>query len=401
MKKFSALVAVFLLLYGLAGCQPAATEPPVVDTTLPTTEPDTVPETTKQEVSALPENLYSVAVPVTTEYGYAEDETTVFTYSYQTMHLIHPDREVADKIIIDFLSRVEQTRTSAQQLHDLAVQKDHTAAGFTPYSYQVHYDPVRIDQGILSLHGHISQSGDFAHSNVQCVSANYDMVSGDPLTLGSILYRADVKEQLCSLVISALEDLTDVTLFEDFRSTVAERFARDESQDEDFYFTVGGLVIYFSPYEIAPYSSGTVSVEIPYHQLTGIIGDAFFPAEQTNSSGILSTCAFADANLEAYSQFAEIVVESGATKLLLVTDSAVQDIQIKSLTWAADGTSHLEPNTIFAANVLSAQEAILIDAAFSEERPSFMVTYTIDGISQNFYLVKDSATGQISLAENY
>lgn len=403
MRILSALTAVFLLTLCLSACQPEIsvdTNPSTTESTLPETEPDTVPQKTEPPaLTVIPENLYSVSVPVTTEYGYADDEAVVFSYAYQTMHLIHPDRDVADKIIIDFLGRVEETRSNADQLYSFALTKDHQAESFTPYFYQIHYNPTRIDQGVLSLHGHISQNGDFAHSNVQCVSANYDMVTGDALTLGSILYRAEVKDQLCKLVISALEARTDIILFDDFRNSVTNRFARDESLDNDFYFTTTGLVCYFSPYEVAPYSSGTVTVEIPYHQLTGIIGDAYFPAEQTNSSGSLTVCDFAEANLEDYTQFAEIIVDSGSSKLLLTTDSIVQDIQIKMLTWTEDGNSHLDPNTVFAANKLAAQEAILIDARLNDERPSFIVSYSIDGINHDFYLTYEGSN--ISLVADY
>lgn len=402
MKSICILTAIILLLQFLPGCQsvlPAETQPPI-ETTMPTTESDTVPDTTVADIPVIiPKNLYSVAVPITTEYGYAEDESTVFSYAYQTMHLIHPDRDVADKIIIDFLSRVENTRSAADQLFDFAKSKNLSATGFTPYFYQVHYNPTRIDQGVLSLHGQISQSGDFAHSNVQCVSANYDMVTGDTLTLGSILYHADVKNDLCDIVISTLEDRSDLNLYDDFRTSVKNRFNKDESQDEDFFFTAHGLSFYFSPYEIAPYSSGIITVEIPYHKLTGIIGDAYFPAEQTNTAGTISTCLFADADLEAYSQFAEIIVSSGATKLLLFTDSYVQDIKISALTWADEIMTQPLSNTVFAANILSPQEAILLDADFNTEKPSFVVSYSINGDIHEFYLIKDSTTEQIILKE--
>ena len=398
MKIVTVFIALFCLLQCLTGCQPAAPEDtqPTTDSVISTTVPDT---TTADLPSVVSENLYSVAVPVTTEYGYAEDESIIFSYTYQTMYLIHPDRDVADKIIIDFLSRVEGTRSDAEQLYDFAKTKNSSAAGFTPYFYQVHYNPTRIDQGVLSLHGQISQSVDFAHSNVPCVSANYDMVTGDALTLGSILYRADKKEDLCQIVISALEDRTDIGLYDDFRTSVENRFARDESQDEDFYFTSNGLCFYFSPYEIAPYSAGAVTVEIPYHELTGIIGDAYFPAEHTKSNGTVRICKFEEANLEDYTQFAEIVVSPGATKLLLLTDSAVQDLQIKALIWAGSGNTEPQTYTIFASNVLSAQEAILLEADLGSEKPSYLLSYSIDGVTHEFYLENDSTTGQIILNE--
>lgn len=401
MKYAALFFSVVMLLQCLAGCQPATP----VETFPNTTEPSTtefVPETSQHtQILPVAENLYSVAVPVTAEYDSAEDETVIFSYKYQTMHLIHPDRDVADKIIIDFLGRIEDTRAGAEELYDAVKSKDHTSAVFEPSSYQVHYNPMRIDQGVLSLHGHISQTGDSAHSNVQCTSASYDMVTGDALTLGSILYRADVKDQLCDIVISALEKRTDLNLYDDFRDSVKRRFSRDESQDEDFYFTSSTLNFYFSPYEIAPYSSGTVTVALPYHQLTGIIGDAFFPAEQNNSGGAINVCPFEDAELDKFTQFAEIIVDPGSTKLLLTTDDVVQDIRIQALSWDDDSSAPVDPITIFAANILTSHEAILLDADFHNSKPSFIVSYAIDGVNYDFYLTKEPSTGTVTLTERY
>ncbi len=395
MNRFFAFLLTLSVIFLLMGCQnevPPETQPPVQETTIPSTEP-TPPETTKPDATATLENLYSVAMPITTEEAYAEDSSLIFSYRYQTMHLTIPDKDVADKIIIDFLGRVEKNRPEAQQLHDTA-SADHTSAGFAPYSYQIHYNPTRIDRGVLSLHGHISQFANSAHSNLQRVSANYDLVTGDVLTLGSILYRADVKDQLADIVISVLENSDNLSLYDDFRETVARRFERDESTDEAFYFTSLGLCFYFSPYEIAPYSSGTVVAEIPYNQLTGIIGDAFFPVERTYSNGQLSLCPFETADLSRYSQFAEIIADTGATKVLLTTDQIVQDIRIKELNWTENGRQ-TESNTIFASNGLSSGEAILIDAKFSSEYPKYMVSYFIDGTCYDYYLMQDSETNEI------
>ena len=234
--------------------------------------------------------------------------------------------------------------------------------------------------------------------NRSLISANYNLVTGDMLTLGSILYHADTKDDLAALVISHLENRDDLMLYDEFRRTVNARFQLDESQDEDFYFSATGLCFYFAPYEIAPRSYGTVVVEIPYNKLTGIIDDAYFPAERSFTNGALVISPFQDADLESYHQFVEIVATSDATKLLLTTDSAVQDIRISELIWAKDGMSYTQTKNIFASNFLYKDNAILLEADFDAYRPNYMLTYSIEGNTYVFYLTKDQTTGQVTLS---
>lgn len=392
-NRFLSLMLVAILLL-CSACQSAETPEP----TQPTI-PNSPPEAT---VPFLPEpiyeNMYSVSMPITTEVVKNDSGNIIFTYAYQTMHLIIPDSAVADKIIIDFSSRVYSTREDAHQLNDAATSNENLTA---PYSYQIQYNPCRIDQGVLSLYGQIVQVNDATHAGFKGISASYDLVTGDVLTLGSILYHADSKAALEELVIAALEKKQNISLYEDFRDSVHQRFARDESTDEDFYFTTTGLCFYFSPYEIAPFSSGSIFVEIPYNKLTGIIGDAYFPAERNHSQGLIGIQPFESADLETFEQFSDIVTPDADTKLLLTTDSNAQDIRIQQLIWDDDGSTYFQADTIFAANVLCKGDAILFEASFSDVRPSYCMTYLIDGQLQRYYFVKDSVTGDIGITSLY
>lgn len=394
MKKVFAYITAISAIFSLVACAPeatipettvGATEPTQITTQPPEAQAPTEAPTTEATFVPAAENLYSVSLPVSRDITAADDGTVLFTHAYPAMYLTIPDKDVADKIIIDFIGRVEQTNTDASQLRDQALSKDHTAASFEPYRYQLHYDPMRIDQGILSLHGHITQIGSSAHSGKQCLSANYNMITGDVLTLGSILYHANTKQQLEEMIIAALEQRTDLSLFDDFRDLIKTRFAQDESFYEDFYFNTTGLCFYFSPYEIAPYASGTITVELPYPELTGIIADAFFPAERIPSGGDLQVIGFEAADLDTYSQFTEIIVHADAQKLLLTTDTAVHNVRLIQLYRDTDGAI-LQENTIFAANMLSATEAVLIDAQFDSAHPEFVVSYYKDGICTEYYI---------------
>ena len=399
MKKVCILSVLIILAICLAACNRTPSKDPV--TAGPATEPQAttpVTEPTIPDVEPVIENMYSISLPVTTEEYHAEDNTLLYTYSYQTIYPALPDRDVSDKLIMDFTNRIEQTRTTSSEILADAESFYTTANVFSPFSYEIQYDVTRIDQGVLSLYGHIIQISDSSPMSRRLVSANYNLVTGDTLTLGSILYHADTKHDLAALVISHLENQDEIMLYDEFRDTVKSRFRRDESQDEDFYFSATGLCFYFAPYESAPRAYGTVVVEIPYNKLTGIIDDAYFPAERSFTRGTMSINAFNNADLESYQQFVEIVAEPDSVKLLLTTDSAVQDIRINELVWAKDGLTYTQTKNIYASNFLYKDNAILFEAKFDEFRPNYMLSYSIEGSTYVFYLIKDQATGQITLS---
>lgn len=394
MKKFCACILAFNLIFSLCACGKGGSSTHSPETTVPPVSAEIITTVPPDSVLPSAETLYSISMPITCESSTAEDGTPIFSFEYQSMHLIHPDRDVASKIILDYVGRIENIRPEAQQLLEGAKNADYTSAGFVPYTYRTQYNATRIDQGVLSLYGQIVQVGETGRATQQGVALNYNMVTGDVLTLGSILYHIDYKDELCELLIDAL-NASDYFLYDDYEETVRARFARDESADEDFYFTRTGLCFYFSPYEIAPFVSGNIVAEIPYHLLTGIIGDEFFPAERINSKGMLSILSFRDDILEQYDQFSEIIATENGQKILLTTDSAVQDIRIMQLQWRDDV---MTAKTIFAANSIGSTDAILFEGTFSEDMPSFMISYYIGGVEQQFYFLQDSETDSIVLS---
>ncbi len=401
MNKYSILCTVLSTALFLSACQgtaapvvtdPAA-EPPVSESTgLSVTAPDITP---------VYESMYSIALPVTTEDFFAENQELIYSYSYQTIYPACQDRDVADKIIMNFTDRIEKKRTISNDILS-SVQSGYQAnTSFIPNLYEVQYNVTRIDQGVLSMFGHAVQIGDTPRATSKLQSVNYNMVTGDVLTVGSILYHLDTKDDLAQLAISNLEKRDDILLFDDFKTTVSARFDRDESTDEDFYFSNNGLCFYFAPSEIASRSYGTVVVEIPYSELTQIISDDCFPAERSYTNGNIKISKFSDADLDSYQQFIDVVADEKGTKLLLTTDTAVQDIRIYELIWTQDGLAYTQTKNIYATNFLSSENAILLEGEFSSFRPSFLISYAVDGKTVTFYTVANETTGEITLETIY
>lgn len=318
MKK---LIPIFLALVLLAGC--TTTD----DFTYEPTNPETTEATTAPQIQQA--DLYAVALPATVETLMTQDGTEIFRFTSQSMSLVVSDPDVADKIIIDFLTRQDQYRNAAESIRASADQA-YTEENWYPYLYSALYDPMRIDENVLSLAGTVVTWSGGNHPNYNCVYANYDMVTGDVMTLGSILTHKDKAEDLCDLLIEAIAEIQEENyIWSDYDSVIRNRFAADISYDNAWCFDNTGLCFRFTPYEIAPYASGIISVTIPYEKLVGIIEDAYFPVEQDTIWGTVESALLSDTNIDDFTQIAELVLDEGGSMVMLHTNSAVYNVRIR------------------------------------------------------------------------
>ena len=372
MKRYFILWLMIALL--LCGCQDNISEE-----TLPSSLPSEAtlqPEPTQEVVEETePVPLYAVSVPATSDVTQAQDGTTLFTYTAQHMQLILPDAEVADKIVLDFLNRVDAAREDATNVL-LQAQADYPGSeDWQPYFYQILYSPTRIDRGVLSLFGTQNSYAGGMHGSKSCIAVSYDLLTGDPLTLGSIMHQDAEKMDFIDLVIGKLDAIAQThILFDDYKEGALARFSQDENLYEDFYFTDTGLCFFFSPYEIAPYASGIITVEIPYNELTGLIYDGYFPDEQDRTVGHMLTKAFSEANTEDFSSMAEITLENSNDTMIIYPDGNVTRIAVN-----IPGNDMDFPDyTVFRAFHMEKTEAIVLRCP-SDMQKNITISYFSNG----------------------
>ena len=313
--------------------------------------------------------LFAVSVPTMTEATKDEDGSVVFEYTYQHMSLVHSKPDVADKIILDFLNRVDSTRSQAESVAQSA-KSAYAASGnnWIAYLYQLEYSPARIDSKVLSLFGNNVVFSGTGHPERTCVSASYDMHTGDVLTLASIMSKDATSESFCNLVMEYLATKEkELYLYKAYKDTVQQRFNADSSTDEAWYFTQNGLCFYFAPYEIAPYSSGVITVEIPYSKLSGLLHEAYLPATRPNAQGMVSISSFEDIKLEDFSHIAELVTSNEGQMYMAQTLGTVYNI---SISYYGDTGNY----TIFTANILAEGNGIAIKAT-DEQLAKMKMTY--------------------------
>lgn len=231
---------------------------------------------------------------------------------------------------------------------------------------------MRIDHKVLSLFGNNVVFTGATHPERTCVSVSYDLQTGDVLTLASIMSKDATVKQFCDLVLAGLTEMAEGDyLYEHYKDTVKHRFDTDPAHDENWYFTQTGLCFYFAPYEIAPYSSGVITVEIPYENLVGLIHEAYQPEVRNATTGKISITPFENSDMSKLQNIAEIVMNNSGNMYMLKTDTSVQDIRIVLNDKASNYTA-------FAAYGLSSGDGIMVQAD-SEILSKLKMTYKSAG----------------------
>ena len=370
MKKMIALLLALILCISFVACSEEETEPTETKettfTTNPTTDATTTPtvgENTETETPVMQKPIASVSLPEQTNAYTADDGTVILNHSYQYMMMTLSDAEVADKIIIDFMNRVDAKNAAVNSILASAKAAYTPSANWMPYQYAVSYTPERVDSGVLSLLG-CDATYHGAHVETVFHSVNYSMVTGNPLSLYNIILDKKFSDQLCEATIADLSKReAELSLFPDYEATVRQYFTG--GANDAWYFNAEGLCFFFSPYEIAPYSSGVVTAQIPYENLGGILKEEYFPEERDPVAGKILMLDFNTDNQQMFSQFSELILDEGAHKFLLYTDKAAYDIQIDIGNRSASGTFRPK-QTVFASASLTPGDAITVEADLSD-----------------------------------
>lgn len=387
MRKGFAILLAASLLAGQVGCSRNTV---AQTTTVSAGETTVTTETTIQsavEVQQLP--MVSVSLPVVTQDYSADDGKVIYKHTSQNISLIVPDPEVADKVILDFLNRTD-LQSTVDTVYSSAsdAYKDGIMSQHLPYWTQIIYTPMRIDNGVLSLHGSYVQYSGGAHPMKSTKSVTYDLITGETLSLSDILTENADGDTLCQLVCKALANYdkdTASSLYTGYETTVTELFSKPLTDITNWHFSEYGLCFTFSPYEIGPYSCDTIPALISYQDLTGILRDAYFPAERDIALGTVRAETFDTEKLEDFTQFAEVVIDREEQAILLSTDGMVYNIQIKIGSWNEGNTAFETEHTVFRACSLTPGDGIMVQG----DPDSFCICFTNDHGTTTVFLTTD------------
>lgn len=385
--KIITILLCAALILALAGCKsepnPDATQVTTQDTTAVTTAETTVPSYTDPSV-VYHAPMAAVALPIVTESSKADDGTTLFTYTYQDMTLFLPEALVAEDICVDYLNRLDAVHNTARRLHTAAVSDYTGQDDWQPHSVQVLYQPMRFDEVILSFFVSESIYDGNTRGNSTNLSVSYDLLTGQALGIRDILVADYSAENLVDLIVAGLSEYEkQEMLFPDYATLISDMFSTNRPV-ENWYFAQDGLYFFFNPYEIAPYSSGTIVSKIPYDTLGGLLKDSYFPGEAVSFTGTPKVVDFSEANAEGISNFAELILDPKGEEFLLYAQGTMLNVRIETGTWSEGSKAFTADSTVFAATAISKGDGVIIH---SGDIGDLYLTYESQGQVHQFLLL--------------
>lgn len=384
MKSIICSILCAAMLLCLLGCSqpPVSTDTPQTSGVSIDTQPSTSGDTQQDLVAVYEAPLAAISLPPVKELHYNDSNGVIASYTHQNVSITLPDADVAEAVELDLLNRIDKTRPAAERVFTTATADYSGQANWFPYSYSIAYQPMRLDQNVLSLFGAETSFDGTPLSLNNAISANYDLTTGTALTLRTILHEENFADALCELIISGLLAQKD-TLFDDYASVIEAKFSTNVPV-ESWYFSNNGLCFYFAPYEIAPHSAGTVVSEIPYDKLSGLLKDAYFPAEKTAYSGVILTKTVTDTkDLESFSQFAEVSMDQPSDKLLIYSQGSVSNVRLH---YTAENGSEI---FILGMAGIGPKDAILAELSLDWAMENLKITFDSYGQTQTLTLTQN------------
>jgi len=398
MKRILAALLCLFLALACAGCGTAPAQNQASNAGNTPEDLVTTPSTEPYHSEQLQQPMHGISMVTVSEDTHADDGEVIFTRSYQKIGLILNGKDTQSVIAADLDRRItEFLSDTADMVKDAQSQYAEGSEYWSPYFMDISYTPTRIDQSVLSLFcNYVVQSGG-VHPFQYTGSITYDLATGKSLKLTDILEDNCTGSDLSALVETVLEPMAEELYF-DYQDSLNDIFSTNLNNISNWYFSHTGLCFHFAPYEIAPYSSGTIIATIPYAQLEGILREEFFPTQLEDANGSLYAEFFLPDDTERFAFLAEVELDANGTEILIHPDAAVTDVRIEQGDWTYDGSKFIPVSTIFAADSLGLGNGIVLTADLSNDEAPLRLVYSSGGQEVSAIIVYDEASDSIQLA---
>jgi len=302
----------------------------------------------------------------------------------------------------ELLSMAQANYESMQIERTKNVSSENNAL-FYSYSYYTMDTVLRLDTSVFSMTTYYSSYTGGAHPNNTQQAINFDMGSGIQLSLADVLLP-EGERGLESKILDWLQAKADDFGFnepQEYTSIVHEKFGADilNEQTDSWYFSEGGLVAFFNPYEIAPYAAGIIKVEFPYSILKDFLEPRFFPVYRNDhTNGSISTELSREIDTSAYETVEEIGTGSSGPSLSISGAPQVYDLSVSWVSWV--GGQPMTQSTVYVTNCLTDEDLILVNLESQADLENLCIRFNPgDGTLATAYL--EPATGEATVSNNF
>lgn len=202
-----------------------------------------------------------------------------------TLHFIYPEFE-GDGVLIDRLREwaeqkiydpeYGQSEVNAEKLADQWFSDyDYFAEKIEDYNIswtlERRVEIVFSTPNLVSLHFNEFSFTGGAHPTQVDIFRSFEIPGGNILTLSDLTHDESQMGQLTSLVEEQFRYSYELLEDENLEDAGYWFIENEFHLTENFAFTEFGLLFYFNVYEVAPYATGPIAVEIPYLDLESIL----------------------------------------------------------------------------------------------------------------------------------
>lgn len=157
--------------------------------------------------------------------------------------------------------------STAQEDYDYSKEENYD---FNSYASQMSFTQTLLGETRASFYRTVYSYTGGAHGNLAVIGDTFDLSDGKRLSLGDLFsvpeeeYTKRLQEEMIALA-GTDPDLKE-QLFEGYEQSIPEYFDPD-----NFYLTDEDLVIFYQPYDIAPWAAGVPTFKLPLEGLKDIL----------------------------------------------------------------------------------------------------------------------------------
>lgn len=290
MKKLSAFLLVFIMVFSFASCGEEKPEPEK-ETTSPVQETTTLPQEEK------PEGIVPITVSAEEAklVDRADNSDMLLTeVSYQTLSLSEKDAKMYPGLsqALDSLNK-EQKAYSEKEFAEIKewAREDYAESDpgyFYGYTNKIEYLVQRADSLVLSVRSEWDSYTGGAHPNYGTGCYNYDTETGKELSLSDVITDVSQIPEIVSEILIARNPMEP---FGDLKGKLSEY------KEEQFNWAIGNqsITFYFSPYEIAAFASGSFAATIFFDENPDLFNEKY---TETANSYFYEIPAYSDIELD-------------------------------------------------------------------------------------------------------
>lgn len=363
MKKISATILIFVMIFALCACEVVGgVDLPPLPTPTPTdAAPMESPAEETPEVTAEPESKEGqthviVNVKRTELEGYDPQNGTelILNFSYDTPTVYIDGRDEAATKINEFTAMIDEAYYTGESYGDnsgtgymnmLTMAEDNynyrvsaeIEGDMQPLSSSRTVTIERADGKVLTLlYSDYSFMGG-AHGSYGSRGYVFDTESGEQLSLAAL--SADYETLAQTIVNYMVEEtesdtelaarLDQMMLEEKSYAELYEPLLRDGS----WYLGKEGLVIFSDLYEISSYAAGPIEFCIPYEKLEGVIDEKWIPesAEGTAEFSVIGADEMEDGSMEIVDK---LTINAESEELYIMASGRAWNVEITAVEYS-------------------------------------------------------------------